>query len=302
MRRLKLGWLIGALALIVVGAAAQHTRLFERAWFKVTEWQHAPQWRERSLWLGDYRVQIEAQPIEGLSNLSALTFDPSRQSLFTLSNNPAQLIELDLNGRVLRQIDLQGFGDPEAVEYIEPGVLVIADERRQSLYRLQLDETTTQISAKGLPQLTLGMGRNGNKGFEGLAWDAAGQRLWVAKERDPLQIFEVRGFPHTQRTQSQSLTINSDPERDARLFVRDLSSLDFDAPTGHLLVLSDESRLLLELSREGEPVSSLSLLRGQQGLSRSVPQPEGLASDDQGHLYLISEPNLFYRFSKPASP
>ena len=39
------------------------------------------------------------------------------------------------------------------------------------------------------------------------------------------------------------------PRRDARLFVRDLSSLQFDERTGHLLALSDESRLLLEQQR-----------------------------------------------------
>ena len=35
------------------------------------------------------------------------------------------------------------------------------------------------------------------------------------------------------------------------------------------------------------------------GLKRGVPQAEGLAIDDQGVLYLVSEPNLFYRFAKP---
>lgn len=293
--------LIAAVLLLALGTAAQHWRLFERAWFVITEWQHAPHWRERSLWLGDYRVQIEAQPIEGLSNLSALTFDAQRHSLFTVSNQPAAVIELDLQGRVLRRIELCGFGDPEAIEYIEPGVFVIADEREQRLYRVVIDERTQRIDAAGLPQLALGIGRNGNKGFEGLAWNSTEQRLLVAKERDPVRIFEVIGFPRVQRELPLSLEVNLDPQRDERLFVRDLSSLDFDAGTGHLLVLSDESRLLLELSNEGQPVSTLSLLTGQHGLTRSVPQAEGVASDEQGNLYLISEPNLFYRFGKMPS-
>ena len=89
-----------------------------------------------------------------------------------------------------------------------------------------------------------------------------------------------------------------DPGRDKRLFVRDLSSLQFDEGTGHLLALSDESRLVVELDTDGEPVSTLSLLRGMHGLKRSVPQAEGVAMDDRGVLYLVSEPNLFYVFSK----
>ena len=94
------------------------------------------------------------------------------------------------------------------------------------------------------------------------------------------------------------------PGRDKRLFVRDLSSLQFDEGTGHLLALSDESRLVVELDTDGEPVSTLSLLRGMHGLKRSVPQAEGVAMDDRGVLYLVSEPNLFYVFSKdePAQP
>src|SRR5690606_15032012 len=132
------------------------------------------------------------------------------------------------------------------------------------------------------------------------AYDAANQRLLVAKERDPVRIFEVLGFPHVDDGKPLAMQVNTDPKRDARLFVRDLSSLDFDAASGHVLALSDESRLVIELDAAGKPVSTLSLLAGQHGLSSSVPQAEGIATDDAGDLYLISEPNLFYLFRKAA--
>ncbi len=41
------------------------------------------------------------------------------------------------------------------------------------------------LDANDAEQLSLGIGLNGNKGFEGLAYDSAGKRLFVAKERDP---------------------------------------------------------------------------------------------------------------------
>jgi len=91
-------------------------------------------------------------------------------------------------------------------------------------------------------------------------------------------------------------------EHQARLFVRDLSSLQFDEQTGHLLALSDESRLVVELDADGQPLSTLSLLGGRNGLEKGVPQAEGVALDDHGRLYLVSEPNLFYVFEKQAQP
>lgn len=294
-------WLYLLFFVVLVAAVlGQQYRLFERAWFSVQEWQHGAQWREQSLWLGDYRVVIEAKPIAGIRDVSALTFDPDRRTLFSVTNKPAKVVELSLQGDLLRTIDLEGFGDPEAIEYVAPGIYVIADEREQRLVKVHIDDATRVLAAADFQQLSLGIGRNGNKGFEGLAYDAANQRLLVAKERDPVRIFEVLGFPHVEEGKPLALQVNTDPKRDARLFVRDLSSLDFDAATGHLLALSDESRLVIELNAQGKPISTLSLLRGQHGLKRSVPQAEGMAMDDEGNLYLISEPNLFYVFKQAA--
>ncbi|HBP6264765.1 SdiA-regulated domain-containing protein [Pseudomonas aeruginosa] len=302
-RRLLLAVLLVALsALVLLG---QSFRVFDRAWFAVQEWRHADAWKERSIWLPDYRVRIEAQPIEGLNDdVSALTFDPDRRTLFTVTNQPAQIIELSLQGKVLRTIPLTGFGDAEAIEYISRGVYVITDERQQRLVKVRLEDDTRFIDAADAQQLSLGIGLNGNKGFEGLAYDAEGKRLFVAKERDPVRIYEIHGFPHTQADKPFAVHVVDDPGRDKRLFVRDLSSLQFDEGTGHLLALSDESRLVVELDTDGEPVSTLSLLRGMHGLKRSVPQAEGVAMDERGVLYLVSEPNLFYVFSKdePAQP
>ena len=293
--------LIAGLLLVVLPLlwAGQQWRVFERGWFAVQEWRHAAEWRERSLWLPDYQVVIEAQPIAGLEDdVSALTYDPDRRSLFSVTNHKAELIELSLDGKVLRRIALVGFGDAEAVEYIGPGTYVISDERAQRLFKVHVDERTRWLDAADSEQLSLGLGLNGNKGFEGLAYDSQGRRLFVAKERDPLRILEITGFPGAE--QRHNLHVADDLKRDRRLFVRDLSSLQFDERSGHLLALSDESRLVVELDVDGRPISTLSLLRGMHGLKRSVPQAEGLAMDETGELYLVSEPNLFYRFTKKA--
>jgi uncharacterized protein YjiK len=234
--------------------------------------------------------------VEGIDDdLSALTFDPDRNSLIAVTNGSPHLLELGLEGDLLRAIPLVGFGDPEAVEYISAGVYVISDERRQRLFRVEVDEQTTIIDAAHASQLSLGIDRNGNKGFEGLAYDKVGERLFVAKERNPVRIYEIAGFPYV--AEAPAVHIN---QHQARLFVRDLSSLQFDERSGHLLALSDESRLVVELDGSGQPLSSLALDAGKHGLEQDVPQAEGIAMGPDGTLYVVSEPNLFYVFSKQA--
>jgi uncharacterized protein YjiK len=175
---------------------------------------------------------------------------------------------------------------------------VISDERLQRLLKVRLDDDTRVVAAEGLQQLSLGIERNGNKGFEGLAYDVLGSRLFVAKERDPVRIYEIQGFPYAENGQPLAVHVSEDPERDAGLFVRDLSSLQYDEQTGHLLALSDESRLIVELDTRGKPISTLSLRAGEHGLEKHVPQAEGIAMGPDGTLYLVSEPNLFYVFRK----
>jgi len=291
--------ILSVIALSVLVAVGQYLRLFERAWFNLqTVW--LPE-NAQSIGLDQYQVVVEAHVIDGLNDdVSALTYDPVRKSLFTVTNKNAELIELSLDGKILRRVALIGFGDPEAVEFISADTYVVTDERQQRLIKIHLEKDTTFLDAADAEQMTLGVHMSGNKGFEGLAYDSVGKRLFVAKERDPMLIYEVQGFPHYNPEKSYAVHVVNNPKRDAGMFVRDLSSLQYDERSGHLMALSDESRLILELDIDGRPLSTMSLNSGRQGLQKTVPQAEGIAMDDDGTLYLVSEPNLFYTFKKPA--
>ncbi|XVJ49263.1 SdiA-regulated domain-containing protein [Pseudomonas sp. UBT] len=291
-------FIVMLLTLVAAGVVAQHFRLFERGWFNFQAWRQPAD--ERSIGLGDYRVSLQAKVIDGLDdNVSALTYDPVRKSLFTVTNKNAELVELSLDGKILRRIPLLGFGDAEAVEFISDNIYVISDESQQRLIKVHVNDDTQFLDAADAEQMTLGVHIGGNNGFEGLAYDSVGKRLFVAKERDPMLIYEIHGFPHFKPEKTYSVHVINNPKRDAGLFVRDLSSLQYDERSGHLLALSDESFLVLELGIDGRPLSSLSLLNGRHGLEKRVPQAEGIAMDDEGSLYVVSEPNLFYVFKKP---
>lgn len=77
--------ILSVIALSVLVAVGQYLRLFERTWFNVQAlWQPM---NAQSIGLDQYQVAIEARVIDGLDDdVSALTFDPVRKSLFTVTN------------------------------------------------------------------------------------------------------------------------------------------------------------------------------------------------------------------------
>lgn len=300
-------WALLCLALLAVYQLRAH-HLDDRLYFWIKTHWHADDWQERSVWLPGYRVELEAKPVPGIdNNLSGLTYDPDRDLLWAVTNGPNELFVLSRQGDVQARFELDGFHDVEAVSYAGNGQLVIAEERRQSLVvvPVPLNPDGDLIRAGVLhrdhyPILTLALGQEDNKGLEGLAYDLKGDRLFVAKERDPRQLLEVSGLRASLEGGLSLHVRDLSGWVQDKVFATDLSSVVFDQRSGHLILLSDESKLLIEMTDEGKVVSFRSLSGGVAGLQAGIPQAEGITIDDEGHLYLISEPNLFYRFTRGA--
>ncbi|SDS40385.1 Uncharacterized protein YjiK [Halopseudomonas sabulinigri] len=289
--------LAGLLVLLVLAAGALHfLHLDSLLWHA---WRLGAQPSQASgLQLDDYQVDLEGVQIAGLDDdVSALTYNSESQTLFAVLNGEPLLVELSLSGELLRKVRVQGVQDMEGLTHVVGNRYVVAEERSQRLLVLDVPPDVSVIDVAGAPSLTIGLDLNGNKGFEGLSWDGRTQRLLVVKERDPLRVLSVTGFVDARvgeplAVQIQELKSPGSP----RLFMHDLSSLSMHDETGHLLLLSDESHMVVEYDKAGEPLSLLGLWRGMSGLQRTIPQAEGLAMDEQRRLYLVSEPNLFYRF------
>ena len=251
-----------------------------------------------------YRVSIEGLPIEGLNrNLSGLTYNVQTGTLFTVINRPAQVAEVSTDGRLIRLIDIDGLKDPEGITYVDGNTYVISDEASHSLYWVQIGSNDQRLSVAGVPRLTLGIDVVRNASFEGVSWDSNANRLFVVKEKLPLRVLLITGLRTDRNEPGFNIAINEwKSSKASSLFMSDLSSLTYHEPTGKLLLLSDESALIVEYASDGSPVDMLPLWRGLHGLKRSVPQPEGLAMGSDGAMYVLSQPNLFYRFDPPTRP
>lgn len=299
-------WPLALLSLALLALFPIRTQhMDDRLYFWARMHWHADDWLKKSVWLPGYQVDLQAIPLEGISNnLSGLTYDPDRDILWAVSNGPNELLALNRDGQIQGRYPLEDFHDVEAVAYVGRNQLVIAEERRQSLVLVPVPIDRNGLLKKyrfareGYPSLTLALGAQDNKGLEGVTYDLRGDRLFATRERDPRQLLQISGLRASLEKGREPQVHDLSARVNESVFATDLSSVVFDQRSGHLILLSDESKLLIEMTDQGKVVSFRSLATGFAGLRRGVPQAEGVTLDDEGNLYLVSEPNLFYRFTR----
>lgn len=300
-------WLPGArpkawaLGLLVAGLlyAASTIHLDERVFYSLKSALHENSSEARGLLLPEYKARVEALPVATVNNnLSGLTFDERRNHLWAVVNNPEELVALDQDGNFIERYPLQGFTDVEGVTYLGDDLLAVIEERSQSLIIFPVPEQPGALRREDYASVSLALGEADNAGFEGVGYDRKGDRLFVVKERAPRKLYEVQGIKASLNGQLNLKIIDRKAWIEDKDMATDLSSVHFDEGTGHLVLLSDEAKMMLELDAEGALVSFRSLWSGFAGLENSVPQAEGMTFDEHGDLYLVSEPNLFYAFER----
>ncbi|MBD8096614.1 SdiA-regulated domain-containing protein [Pseudomonas fluorescens] len=284
-------WVFLAGAILYGIAWAMHWD--DRGVLWVLEGFESPAERRESVWLPDYHVVIDAKLLPGMEKdeASDLSYNPQTKTLFSVMGKNPFLVELSLQGDVLRKMPLNGWNNPEGVTVMENGLMAVVDERQHSLTLIKVDAGTTALNKADFPSYDLGPSADQNKAFEAITWDKRNQQLVLGEERPPaLFTWKSSG--------SQTLVGDKQKLASTELDMRNLSALAVDPRTGHLLVLSADSHLLLELDEKGEQVSFMTLLGGFNGLKDTIPRAEGVTMDESGTLYIVSEPNLFYRFEK----
>lgn len=292
--------LIVVIALVLVFATGARSVLHKQLYGHLHNKWVGNQAPDKNIWLPDYKPTIQAKPVEGINNLSGIAYDFDKDRLLGITNGaPMEILVISRDGDLVDRYPLIGFEDTEGIAYIGGGRVVIADERLQQLDIVTLPETPGPIHVEQAQFVAVGVNLSEhNKGFEGVAYDAANDRVFAIKERDPRQLYSITGMLASIGGPLQIRIKDLTSWVDRSVFSRDLSEGYYDPKTGHLLLLSDESANITEVDDKGDFVSILSLRHEAGDLKRSVPQAEGMTMDTDGELYVVSEPNLFYRFTK----
>lgn len=225
-------------------------------------------------------------------NASGLTYNHDTDTLFAVVNGPELLIELNKDGTEKRLIELKGFDDTEGVVYLGNQRYAIIEEDRRTIALATIGELTRWVYREDATLFSLPLTSYNNKGFEGISYDASRDTLTIVNEKRPRAIYQVSGLI----TQQRNITVSSPWDlEDNTLGSSDFSGVHYNADSNSLLLLSDESNKISEVTSDGQLLSEYSFNGGWLDFSDKVPQAEGITMDNEGTLYVLSEPNLLYR-------
>ena len=164
---------------------------------------------------------------------------------------------------------------------------------------MQFGQGVTEVSLDNSPYVQLGDIAIKNFALEGLGWDAKRQQLVAVTEKWPMQVLMMEAPLSRLKPGQVDLKVHVwDVPAVEDMPSTDLAAVEVDPRSGNLLLLGEESSVLYEYSRAGDLLSVMPLWADMAGLANRIPQPEGLAMDNGGNIYIVSEPNLFYKFER----
>ena len=238
---------------------------------------------------------------------SAVTYDWDTDTLFVVGDGGTSIVQVSKTGQLINSMTLapggspQGtaFYDPEGLTYIGNGQFVMTEERdRNAVLFTYAAGTTLDRSGAQIAHLGTNVG---NVGLEGATWDPATGGFIFVKETTPEGIFQTTiDFAHDTASNGSATTVNSvnlfDPSLLGLLDFADvfalsnIPSLAGTSEAGRLLVLSQESGKIVETDRNGNVLSSLTIVSSPNNpLSVVAQQWEGLTVDRNGYLYVVAE-------------
>ncbi|MPZ43684.1 MAG: PEP-CTERM sorting domain-containing protein [Betaproteobacteria bacterium] len=226
------------------------------------------------------------------SESSAITWNWNTGTLFVVGDEGEYITEVTRSGTLVGSMRLSGFADTEALTYIGNGEFVIGEERIQDVYKLSYQAGTT-VSRNSLQSVSLGA-TVGNIGLEGISLDRRNGQFVTVKESSPqaVQIGTI-DFAGGTHTMTNLFTPN--------LGVSDLSDVQLlggfagASFADNMLIYSQESQRLLEVSRTGELISSFSFTT-VSGIAEGVT----IASD--GTIFITDESPFVYALTATPVP
>ncbi len=252
--------------------------------------------------LADYRlVATHDLPSVQASEASAVTWNWDTDTLFVLGDEGDYVVEVNKQGQLISSMNLFGFDDTEGLSYLGNGQFVLVEERLQDVHRFSYTAGGS-IGRSATPAVSVGT-TVGNVGLEGLSYDPLSGRFILVKEKTPQAVYDA-ALDFT--TGSATVTeLVPQANQFARLFdtldladvqtLTTVASLRGTADQDNLLIYSQETPRLMEVTRSGEVLS-------QFDFSAIAEDAEGVTIDGNGVIYIVGETPRLYVLAPVPEP
>jgi uncharacterized protein YjiK len=258
--------------------------------------------------LGDYELAEELYLSDIPAEASGIAWNWESGTFFIAANLQVRIWEYQADLQTLkRSMTLTDMDtDTEGVAYLGDGWIAVAAENNL-IYVVRVDQTTTSISGSSGPAQVYRPSPpppRVNAGFEGVAYRRPGSalagRIFTCQEYSPMRMLQFDHSPGVPPFSEKSyldgtLAVEEpwDAEQTLSSLVGDVSGMTYDESNDTLLIVSQESSLVIRVDPATGTVSeTLSL--------PNTTTSEGITLFDGCRLAIVSEPNRVQVFDPPA--
>ncbi|MFO7896960.1 MAG: SdiA-regulated domain-containing protein [Candidatus Cloacimonadales bacterium] len=217
--------------------------------------------------IADYSLQLISAQHISVPEPSGLTFDPTNNCLWTVSDETGQIYQLDLNGDVSQILDFVG-SDLEGIAFDKlENCLWVVEEEERNLVKVSLEGHELARYGQLIPGYD-------NSGLEGICLDPE-SNIFLLKEKNPGQFIQLNPDKSVQKI------IELD-------FAGDYSAI-VAAAENNFWILSDQAESCYLYSEVNGISAQLAL---------NIDKPEGIALDAANNdLYIVSDSeNKLYHY------
>jgi uncharacterized protein len=238
---------------------------------------------------------------------SAVTYNKDTDTFFVVGDGGRAIVQVSKTGQLIDSMTLalgnspQGteFYDTEGLTYVGNGKFVLIEERdrQANLFTYAPGTTLTRSDVQ-----TVKLGTTvGNIGIEGISYDPQTGGFIAVKEITPEGVFQTNiDFAAVTASNGSPTTVNSTNLFDPALAgladfadvfaLSNVSSLNGQPDSSHLLILSQESGKIVNIDRTGNISSSLTIVSDAGNPLSVVDQGnEGITVDKDGLIYVVNE-------------
>lgn len=250
---------------------------------------------QSSINLANYRVSANfaLDPLGELGlEASGVTYARDRGTLFFVGDEGGGVVEISRSGQTIGSMRFSNWpaassnNDAEGLTYLGAGQLVVAEERLQDAFLFSY-VAGGSVALADAPFASIG-NTVGNVGTEGISYDPRNGSFVSVKQDNPQSVlggtlsFAVGGGVSTMTPLFDAALLGVDSLSDVQTLAP-VDALLGTSAADNLLILSLDSRRLLETTRSGQVLSSFDLS------SVTTQAIEGVTIDEKGLIYLIAE-------------